>query len=77
MVKRDQRRKRILVKRKNLRGKYKYEYTMEIEDTIQKILSKKEVDEEAYELRDTLYELMRLEMRNLLNQKEVNDGNVR
>jgi len=41
---------------------------VEIEEVIQKILSKKEVDEDTYKLRDTLYKLIRLEIQRVIRE---------
>jgi hypothetical protein len=58
-----------MVKNKNLRGKgFKYMYEMEMEQAFAQLLAKREVDEEALELRDKFIELFRKEIRNLMEQ---------
>lgn len=56
-----------MVKRKNLRGKENFYHLDEIESILTTLLNKKEVDEEAIELRDKFYELFRLEIRKHIN----------
>lgn len=56
-----------MVKRKNLRGKENFYHLDEIESILTTLLNKKEVDEEAIELRDKFYELFRLEIRRHIN----------
>lgn len=43
-------------------------YEMEIEQTLSQLLEKREVDDEALELRDKFIELFRKELRNLIEQ---------
>lgn len=59
-----------MVKRKNLRGKENFYHLDEIESILITLLNKKEVDEEAIELRDKFYELFRLEIRKHINGEE-------
>lgn len=58
-----------MVKRKNLRGRETFYYWKEMESIITKLLSKSEVDEEAIQLRDSLYHLFRLEIRKHINEE--------
>ena len=53
------------------RYKYTWKYWDEMELIINKILEKKVVDEEAFLLRDRLEELIRLEVRNILDSNSV------
>jgi hypothetical protein len=57
------------MKQKNLRGRIQYEHWEEIKTIIDSILSKKEVDEEAIQLRDRFYELFKKELRNQWRQE--------
>jgi len=47
-------------------------YEVEIEQTLALLLNKKEVDEEAFKLKEKFVELFRLELRNLIEQTNGN-----
>ena len=57
----------LAVKKDTLNLKYDFKYTQKgglfLDD-----LAKKEVDEDAYKLRDTLYKLIRLEMQRVIRE---------